>query len=155
MAFLGVFLDPNCPKYCLILLKFAPEVVFKARKTVFQKFLKNSNFYENLTPFYSMKEAKIEKTKQFLETKFSHWAIQYCKNQGPILSQFFRKNMITFCSILAIFCPKKGHSHMLKGQNQNMTYTIAISQFLGMFLCKKFCSSTSQFCGYNNQKSLF
>ena len=63
MAFLGVFLDPNCPKYCLILLKFAPEVVFKARKTVFQKFLKNSNFYENLTPFYSMKEAKIEKTK--------------------------------------------------------------------------------------------
>ena len=81
MTLLGFFLSPNCPKYCPILLKFAPEVVFKERKTVFQNFLGNSNFYRNctlhkkfalffiffstLTPFYSIKKAKIEKNKYF------------------------------------------------------------------------------------------
>ena len=63
--------------------------------------------------------------------------------------------MITFCSILAIFCQKEGCGHMLKGRNQNLTYSTGVSQFLGMFLCKTFCSSTSQFCGYNDQRSFF
>ena len=45
----GVFLGPNSPEYGSILLKFAPEVVFKEAKTVFQKFLENSDYYGNCT----------------------------------------------------------------------------------------------------------
>ena len=77
MALFGGFLGPNCLKYCLILLKLAPEVVFKERKTVFSKifgkfkFLRKLHvtkvctffqFLPNFDPFYSMKEAEIEKT---------------------------------------------------------------------------------------------
>ena len=38
---------PNFPKYCLIFMKFSPEVVFKETKTVFEESLENSNFYRN------------------------------------------------------------------------------------------------------------
>ena len=70
-------LSPNSPKYDPILLEFAPELVFKESKTLFEKFFKNSNFdgkrtypkfalffsfCPTLTPLFSMKEAEIEKT---------------------------------------------------------------------------------------------
>ena len=60
----------------VILLKFAPGIVFKERKTMFEESLENSNFYKNgrypkfalfvtfgpnLTPFFSLKIAEIEK----------------------------------------------------------------------------------------------
>ena len=60
------------------------------------------------------------KKKQIMHsTKFSHRAIDILLNQGPISSQVFRKNTITFRSILAIFCQKEGRGHTLKGRNQN------------------------------------
>ena len=49
LGHLREILSPNSPKYCLILLKFAPEVVLKEEKTMFQKFLENSNRNENWT----------------------------------------------------------------------------------------------------------
>ena len=45
--FFWKFLGPNSPKYDLILLKFASELVFKENKTLFEKFFKNSNYYGN------------------------------------------------------------------------------------------------------------
>ena len=38
MAYFGVFLGPNSPKYGAILLKFAPELIFKQKK---KEWLKN------------------------------------------------------------------------------------------------------------------
>ena len=73
------FWGPNSPKFCLILLKFFPDVILKKTKPVFENFLKNSKFYGNrvypkfalfsvcatVTHFFTLKEAKIEKTKYF------------------------------------------------------------------------------------------
>ena len=53
---------------------------------------------------------------------------------------------------LSFFGGKYGHGQTLKGQNKKMTYSIAVSQFLGMFLSKKFGPSTCQFCGYKGQR---
>ena len=47
MPLFGEVVGPNSPKYCQILLKFSPQVVFEETKTVVQEFLKNSNFYRN------------------------------------------------------------------------------------------------------------
>ena len=43
------FLGPNSPKYGLILLKFAPQLVLMGSKTVFEEFFENWNFYRNRT----------------------------------------------------------------------------------------------------------
>ena len=91
----------------------------------------------------------------FFRTKLRHRAIQKLQNQGPILSQFFRKNTITFCPILAVFWWKKGRGHTLKARNQNLTYPVAVSQFWGMFQSKKVGPRTSQFGGYRCQRSFF
>ena len=44
MPLFGEVAGPNSPKYCQILLKFTPQLVFKETKTVLSEFLKNSNF---------------------------------------------------------------------------------------------------------------
>ena len=134
MAHFWAFLSPNSPKCRLILLKFAPQLFLKESKTLIYEFFKNSNIYRNRTfsklalffsfcatlrPFFSMKETEIEKSKYF--RRLRHRAIQKSQNQGPILSQFFRKNTITFCPILAVFWWKKGSGHTLKAWNQNLT----------------------------------
>ena len=118
MAHFGGFLGRNSPKYSPILLKLAPQLFLMESKTLLQEFFKNSNFSRNRTfpkfarffgfcptlrPFFSMKEAEIEKNKYFQWTKLRHRAIRISKNQGSIWSQFFRKNTITFCPILAVF----------------------------------------------------
>ena len=43
----GGSLGPNSPEYGSVLLKFAPEVVFQKKKTVFQKFLGNLDYFGN------------------------------------------------------------------------------------------------------------
>ena len=43
----GGFGELNSPKYCLILVNFSAEVVFKEKKTVLEEPLKNSFFYRN------------------------------------------------------------------------------------------------------------
>ena len=49
LSHFGVFLDPNSPEYGSVLLKFASQVLFMKTKTVFQKFLENSDYYRNCT----------------------------------------------------------------------------------------------------------
>ena len=112
------------------------------------------HFCPTLTPFYSIKKAEIEKNEYF-QDKIQPSGYPNIAKSRVFSSQFFKKKIIIFCSILAIFCQKQGRSHSLKGCNQNLTYPIVVSQFLGMFLCKMFCSSTSQYCDYNDQRSFF
>ena len=73
-----------------------------------------------------MKEAEIEKTKYFHGQNYAI-GLSISQNQDPILSQFFRKNTITFCPILAVFWWKKGRGHTLTAWNQNLTYPITVS----------------------------
>ena len=46
MAHFLAFLGTNSPKYCPTLLKFGPELVSMASKTLFQKIFENLNFTE-------------------------------------------------------------------------------------------------------------
>ena len=74
------FLGPNSPKCGPTLLKFEPQLFLMESNTLIQELFKNSNFYRNRTfpkfalffrfcptlrPFFSMKEAEIEKSKCF------------------------------------------------------------------------------------------
>ena len=117
MAHFWAFLGPNSLKCDPILLKFTPQLVFMGSKTLFEESFENSNFYRNRTyqslqfflvfvqlwgrfsPWRRLKSKKLN----ILRRKLRHQAIQKSQNQGPILSQFFRKNTITFCPILAVF----------------------------------------------------
>ena len=122
MAHFLAFLGPNSPKYGLIFLKFAPQLVLMGSKTLFEFFFENENFYRNRTypkfagffqflsnfePVFLHEGARNQKKKKCFQavfrTKLRHRAIQKSQNQGPILSQFFRKNTITFCPVLAVF----------------------------------------------------
>ena len=166
MTHFGGFLGLNSPKYYQILLKFSPEVAFKETQTVFEKFWKNSNFYRNerypkftrlvqlSLPFSPWRWPKSKKLN-ICRRKFSHRALQILQNQSPISSQLFRKNTISFCSILVIFYQKQRRGHKLKAQNQNLSYTVLSTRFLIMFLSKNFVPSTFQFCGYRCQRSFF
>ena len=113
------FLGPNYPKYCPIFLKFVPEVVFKEKKTVFRKILESSHFYGNctlpkfalffsfcptLTPFYTMKEAEIEKTTQNLGIGLS----KYCKIKALSCLDFSRKIRLRFALFWLFFSKKRG-----------------------------------------------
>ena len=49
MAHFLAFLGPNSPKYGLIFLKFAPQLVLMGSKTLFEFFFENENFYQNRT----------------------------------------------------------------------------------------------------------
>ena len=112
-------------------------------------------FLPNLDPILLYEGGQNRKNQTSLWRKFSHRAIQILKNQGPISSQFFRKNTITFCSILAIFCQKERRGHTLKGRNQNLIYPIAVSEFMGMFLCKMFCTRIPNFAAITTKGCFF
>ena len=166
MTHFGGFLGLNSPKYYQILLKFSPEVVFKETQTVFEKFWKNSNFYRNerypkftrlvqlSLPFSPWRWPKSKKLN-ICRRKFSHRALQILQNQSPISSQLFRKNMISFCSILIIFYQKERRGHKLKAQNQNLTYTVLSTRFLIIFLSKNFVPSTFQFAAIGAKGRFF
>ena len=118
IAHFWAFLGPNSPKSDPILLKFAPQLVFMESKTLSEESFENPDFYQNITyPKFAVffkvffqiwgrlspwRRLKSKKLNMF-RTKLRHRAIQKSQNQGPILSQFFRKNTITFCAILAVF----------------------------------------------------
>ena len=74
MILFGGFLGPNSPKYCPILTKFLPEVVFNERKSVLRifekfKFLRKQEipkvctFDLTLTHRFFLKMAEIEQNK--------------------------------------------------------------------------------------------
>ena len=58
---------------------------------------------------------------------------KYLKIKALSPLPFPGKNTISFCSISAVFCEKKGHGHMFKGRNQNLTQPFAVLQYLGIF----------------------
>ena len=140
------FLDPNSSKYGPALLKFVPQLLLKESKRLFQKiFIKIESFqslhfllvFVQLWGHFSPWRRPKSKKLKILWTKLHHRAIQKSQNQGPILSQFFRKNTITFCPLLAIVWWKKGCGNTLKAWNQNLTWPIAVSQFWGIFQYKQ------------------
>ena len=126
--FLGFF----GPLLHQILFNF-PEIFsrgsIKAEKNSFLQIFRKNKFLQKRevpkicpisTPCFLLKVAKI-KTNIFQEY-YSHLAIQIWQNQGSISSPLSRKNMITLCSIWAIFSRKRGDSHSYKGRNQNLTF---------------------------------
>ena len=115
---------------------------------------KTFTFGPTLTPFFPLKMAKSKKITK-LEIKFSHRAIQKLKKLKLCFCRLLMKNRITFCTFQAFFFEKHGHGRTLKSRNQNLTYPIAVSQFLSMFQSKKFGPSICQFCGYRSQVSYF
>ena len=157
--FLEGILGPNCPKYCPILLKFVP-VVFKESSNFYEnctlpKFALIFSFCPTLTLFYSMKEAEIEKTKCCIGQNLAIGLSKIAKSRPYLVSIFQEKYDYFFLYFGYFDCQKEGHGHLLKGWSQNLTYPVAVSQFLGMFLWKRFCISIFQICGYNDQRSFF
>ena len=87
-------------------LKFWPQVVLIVVQILFKAFWKTQIFTETgnvhkvsvfgltFIPIYLLKMAEI---------KNSHLVIQISKNQSPISFQLSVKNLITFCSIWAVF----------------------------------------------------
>ena len=79
-----VFLGPKSPKCGPVLLKFAPQLLPKESKTLFEEFFENSNFYRKRTfrkfaLFFSFcPTAEIEKTKY---SSGQNYAIGLSKNR--------------------------------------------------------------------------
>ena len=112
--FLGFF----GPLLHQILFNF-PEIFsrgsIKAEKNSFLQIFRKNKFLQKRevpkicpisTPFPS--EGGQNKNINIFQEYYSHLAIQIWQNQGSISSPLSRKNMITFCSIWAIFSRKQG-----------------------------------------------
>ena len=114
----GVFWGPNSPKYSLILVKVAPEAVFGENKRV----LENSTFQGNCTspkfnlflrfcptlgPIYPMKEAKIEKSKNF-KVKIQASGYPNRAKSRPYLVLIFQEKHDYFLLHFGPFLVKKG-----------------------------------------------
>ena len=65
-------------------------------------------------------------------TKFNRRVIQVLENEGPNSSQFFRKNLITFCPILAAFRRK---SAKMKGQRAEIKIWPTLLQSRNSWAC--------------------
>ena len=129
MGHFGWFLGPNFPKYCPILLKLGPELLFKDSKTLLQKLLKNLNFQvyrtfpnfapffsicPNLAPSFSMKEAEIEKSKYFFEGKTTPSGYPNIVKSRPYLVPIFSGKIDYFLSYFGCFSLKKCRGQRLK-----------------------------------------
>ena len=88
-------------------------------------------------------------------TKLRHRATQKSQNQGPVLSQFFRKNTITFCPNLTVFWWKKGGGPRLKGRNQNETQPMLPTRLLASRIFKGFVSTICWPWPFRCQRSFF
>ena len=127
MAHCWAFLGPNSPKYGPIFLKFAPQLVLMGSKTLFEDFFENENFYRNRTypkfvfffsfcptlrPFFSKKEAEIEKTKCVFSVFLGqNYAIGLSKNRKiKALScpNFSEKIRLLFVLFWSFFDEKRG-----------------------------------------------
>ena len=76
MALFGDILGPNSPKYCQILLKFSPQVVFKEQKYCFKNLWKTQiftemgdtqslHFWSNFDPFFPPEDGQNKKKMNF------------------------------------------------------------------------------------------
>ena len=138
MAHFWAFLGPNSLKCDPILLKFTPQLVFMGSKKLFEESFENSNFYRNRTypkfavffsfcptlrPFFSMKEANIEKTKYAKEKTTSSGYPKIAKSRTYLVS-IFQEKYDYILSYFGRFFVKMGRGHTLKAQNQNLTYLL-------------------------------
>ena len=115
------FLGPKSPKCGPVLLKFAPQLLPKESKTLFEEFFENSNFYRKRTfrkfalffsfcptlrLFFSMKEAEIEKTKY---SSGQNYAIGLSKNRKvkALSCPIFHEKYDYFLSYFGPFLVKK------------------------------------------------
>ena len=88
MPLFGEVVGANSSRYCQILLKFSPHVVFKETKTslrIFEKLkiftetgdTQSLHFWSNFGPFFPLKKmATLKKIRVILEEKSTHWAMQ-------------------------------------------------------------------------------
>ena len=139
MAHSGVFLGRNSPKCGPIRLKFAPQLFLMEMKTLLEEFFKNSNFSRNRTfpkfarffrfcptlrPFFSMKEAEIEKTKYFQRQNYVSGYPNIAKST-LYLVPIFQEKYDYFLSHFGRFLVKKGAWSPFKGpkSKSHLAYT--------------------------------
>ena len=123
MAHFGGFLGPNSPKCGPIRLKFGPRLFLMEIKTLLQEFFKNSNFSRNRTfpkfarffgfcptlrPFFSMKEAEIEKSKYFQRQNYAIGLSEYRKINALSGPNFSGKIRLLFVPFWPFFGEKRG-----------------------------------------------
>ena len=73
----------------------------------------------------------------------------------PLWSQFWIKNAITFCGVLAIFWWKKRCGQRLQGRSQNLTQPMLGPQLLGFIICKGLSCIICQSWAFRCQRSVF
>ena len=130
MAHFGGILGRNSPKCRRILLKFAPQLFLMEIKTLLQEFFKNSNFSWNRTfpkfarffrfiltlrPFFSMKEAEIEKSKYLFRDKTTPSGYPNIAKSRLYLVPIFQEKYDYFLSHFDRFLVKKGAWSPFKG----------------------------------------
>ena len=140
MAHFGGFFGPNSPKCGPIRLKFGPRLFLMEIKTLLQEFFKNSNFSRNRTfpkfarffgfcptlrPFFSMKEAEIEKSKYFFRDKTTPSGYPNIAKSRLYLVPIFQEKYDYFLSHFGRFLVKKGAWSPFKGpeSKSHLAYT--------------------------------
>ena len=101
-------------------------------------------FLPNVDPIYSMKEVEIEKTKYCRGQNLAIGLSKYRKIKA--LSPLnFQEKYDYILLYFGYFLPKGGAWSHVKGSESKFDYPIAVSQFLGMFPCKKFVAALPSF----------
>ena len=133
--FLGYFLGPNSPKYCLILLKFSPDVVSKERKTVFKNFWKIQYFtksaHSQILPFFKVfaqlwphftlwRRSKSNKLNGCQEKIFPSGYRNIAKSR-PYLVLIFREKYDYFLLYFGCFWQEISQDQKSKDWNENLT----------------------------------
>ena len=115
------FLGPNSPKYGLILLKFAPQLVLMGSKTVFEEFFENWNFYRNRTyPKFALFSVFVQlwgcfspwrrpksKKLNILQDKTTPSGYPKIAKSRPYLAPIFHEKYDYFLSYFGPFLVKK------------------------------------------------
>ena len=102
-----------------LLLEFFWNSIFY-RKRTFPKFALFFSFCPTLRPFFSMKEAGIEKSKNFVEKTTPSGYPKFAKSR-PYLVPIFQKKYDYFLSRFGRFLVKKWAWSHLQARNQNVT----------------------------------
>ena len=148
------FLGPKSPKCGPVLLKFAPQLLTKESKTLFEEFFENSNFYRKRTfrkfalffsfcptlrLFFSMKEAEIEKTKCFAGPNYAIGLSKNHKIKALSCPNFSRKIQLLL-SYFGRFLVEKGAWSHFKGSESKFDLPYCSLTILGHVPVKNFWS---------------
>ena len=128
VPFLSI-LGPNSPKYGPTLLKFAPQLLIKESKRLFQKIVENSNFYRNRTfpnftfflvfdqlwgQFSSWRRQKLKKLNT-CKGKTTPWGYPKITKSRPYLIPIYQEKYDYFLYYFGHFLVKKGAWSHFKG----------------------------------------